>query len=467
MSVHWKSVLPVDRYVVRMNGLLHDDDRKVLTQLYQPLMGAAAYSLYMTFWSELEQHAFWGKPSTHHSLMTVMQLNLKQIFEQRKKLEGLSLLKTFVKEDKEARVFLYELEAPLTPHNFFYNDVLSVYLYNRIGRQRFNVLKKQFSYPAVDASEYREMTSAFDEVFDSLQHSELIPDRETKETIELADGEEWAGRKPSDGVRVSAEPFDFEMLLTHLSGLIVPKEAISEGVKEVIMKLAYVYNIEPLEMSKIVERAYFKRAGTMEVDAIRKEVADWYAFEHDNKLPTLSFRRQPSQYQTMANREPQNEEEKIIRGFETYSPAELLEQSGGGAKPAPADLKVVEGIMLEQKLQPGVVNVLIDYVMQTNDMKFTRGYVQKIAGHWARKQVKTTKEAMELARTEHRKYQKWNEPNPKRSKVAAPRMNPRQDKLPKWMTEEEQLPTGTDDWDMKKKQLEKRLMKYKQTNEGG
>lgn len=464
MSAHWTSVLPVDHYIVRMNGLLHDYDRKVLTQLYQPLMGAAAYSLYMTLWIELDRHSFWGKPSTHHSLMTVMQLNLQQIFEQRKKLEGLSLLKTYVKDGRDAREFLYELEAPLSPQQFFYNDVLSVYLYNRIGKQKFQSLKEQFAYPEIDASAYRQVTSSFDKVFDSVHHSELVPDEETRQTITLDEGQEWAGRQDSEGVQVSGESFDFDLLLSHLSGLIVPKEAIDGEVKEAIIKLAYVYGIDPLEMSKIVERAYYEGGGTtLEIASIRKRVHEWYTFEYDKKSPALRFRTQPLKYQVMANREPQTEKEKMMRGFETYSPAEFLEEYAGDAKVALSDMKVVESIMIDQKLPPAVVNVLIDYVMRTYNKKFPRALVETIAAQWARQQVKTITEAMELVLEEDRKTQSRKKGRSQESKKTAPKRNPRQDTLPKWMTEKEQQPAPGNDWDVKRKQLEERMKKYKKT----
>lgn len=462
MNAHWTSVLPVDHYIVRMNGILHDYDRKILTQLYQPLMGAAAYSLYMTLWGEWERHALRRKPSTHHSLMTVMQLNLQQIFELRKKLEGLSLLKTFVKDGQEAREFLYELEAPLSPQQFFNQDVLSVYLYNRIGKQRFQMLKDQFAYPAIDVSAYQEVTSSFDEVFTSIHHSELVPDAETRETMALNVGEEWAERQESEGVYVSGASFDFDLLLSHLSGLIVPKEAIVGEVQEAIVKLAYVYGIEPLEMSKIVERAYYEGNGAMETASIRKKVEEWYTFEYDNKSPALRFRTQPSKYQTMANREPANEEEKMIQGFETYSPAEFLEEYADGAKPAPGDLKVVESIMIDQKLPPGVVNVLIDYMMRTHQKKFPRAYVQKIAGQWARSQIKTTRQAMDLVLAEQENFQTRKNSKTEGSKKAPSKPNGRKDKLPKWMTEEQQS-APSDDWESKRKQLEERMKKYKKT----
>lgn len=86
MDNHWKQLLPVDRYLVKMNGLLQDFDRKVLTLLYQPLLGAKCYALYMTLWSELEQDRIWSRETTHHGLMSLMQSNLRRSMK-----NGLSL----------------------------------------------------------------------------------------------------------------------------------------------------------------------------------------------------------------------------------------------------------------------------------------------------------------------------------------------------------------------------------------
>ena len=52
----------------------------------------------------------------------------------------------------------------------------------------------------------------------------------------------------------------------------------------------------------------------------------------------------------------------------------------------------------------GVVNVLLEYVMLSTDMKLPKSYVEKIADHWNRKNLKTAKEAMDLARQERDKY---------------------------------------------------------------
>lgn len=119
MAQHWQEILPVDRYIVAASGLLHDYDRKVLTFLYQPLIGPVCFSLYMTLWAELEENRLWSESSSHHNLMTMMDMNLKEIYQARLKLEGIGLMKCYVRHDDDNREFIYELLPPLTPEQFF------------------------------------------------------------------------------------------------------------------------------------------------------------------------------------------------------------------------------------------------------------------------------------------------------------------------------------------------------------
>lgn len=462
MNNHWKELLPVDQYQVKANGLMHDYYRKTLTSLYQPLVGAIAYSLYMTLWSQIDSEKNWSQPATHRSLMNVVQLDLNQILEGRKKLEGIGLLKTFVNEDSETRSYYYLLEAPLSPKRFFNDGALNVYLYNQLGHYQFQQLKKDFTTAELEGeTNYRDVTAAFNDVFQSLHPSELSvkASSEMEQALNLSEGENYIGESSGASIRMS-EDFDMDWLHQSLSDLIVPKEALTDDIIETIKKLAYIYKIEPLQMKHIVESTYVKHDGLSD-EALRKGTHEWYAFHHDNQLPHLSMRVQPAKYRETTKKVPETEEEKAVELFETISPFEQLQQMAGGAKPASSDIKIVESIMFEQNLLPGVVNVLIEYVMRTSDMKLVRAYVEKIAAHWARKNVKTVKEAMALAKSEHQKYQEWSNQS-KRRRKSAPQKNTRKDTLPKWMTEEdltrEQHP---DDVEQKKKQLEALLKKYK------
>ena len=47
------TMLPADRYVVINKSILSDADRNVIINLYEPLIGPLAVSLYFTLWNDL------------------------------------------------------------------------------------------------------------------------------------------------------------------------------------------------------------------------------------------------------------------------------------------------------------------------------------------------------------------------------------------------------------------------------
>ena len=69
-------------------------------------------------------------------------------------------------------------------------------------------------------------------------------------------------------------------------------------------------------------------------------------------------------------------------------------------------MKILENLLMDLKLNPAVVNVLIDYTLKTNNNKLVKAYIETIAGQWKRCGVETASEAMDLAEKEHKKILK-------------------------------------------------------------
>jgi len=457
MNYHWKELVPVDRYVVRSNGLLHEYNRKILTLLYQPLIGARAFSFYMTLWSELEQNRLWGKESTHHFLMTIMQMPLSEIYQERLKLEGIGLLNTFIMEKEDPKKFIYELQPPLSPKSFFDDGVLNVYLYNRVGKKRYQYLKDFFLDEKL-SEDAKDITRSFNEVFQSLHMSELIsntPHDEENPALEVVEIVE-----PSS-VQIQEKEFDFELFFAGLSENLVPKKSITSQVKDAIKKLAYIYGIDPIEMKNIVIDAMDVNE-TINIEELRKSARDWYQIEYGNELPTLAEKVQPLPYRSTKLDDMDEKEKQLIKQLESLSPLQFLIDISGGIEPTVQDLKIIEDVMFKQKLLPGVVNVLIYYVMLKTDMKLSKGYVEKIASHWARKGIKTVRTAMDLAKKEHRQYQEWAKG---KETKPAPKRIVRQEKLPEWLKDYEQQQeeekVDIQDFELEKRKLEERIRKYK------
>ena len=402
MAQHWQEILPIDRYIVAADGLLHDYDRKVLTFLYQPLIGSTCFSLYMTLWAELEENRLWSESSTHHLLMNLLEMNLKDIYEARLKLEGIGLLKTRVKTDEEGRSFLYELRPPLNPEQFFLDGMLNIYLYRKIGKNHFSRLKRFFSdLQKPSEEEYIEVTKAFQDVFASAGPGSMQYIQGISKELNEDENQQFIGRQTANPLQIGLDTFDFDLLTAGLNESLVPKKALTPKVKNVISNLAFLYQIDPIEMKNFILGAINEHE-EINIEDLRKGARDWYQFVNYDQLPSLINRTQPIVHQTQIT-EPKTPEEKLIRSYETTPPLIVFKELSGGVEPSNTNLKTLEEIMIKYKLTPGVVNVLIEVAMRKTDMKFTKGFVESIASHWARKQVKTVKEAMELAKNEEHK----------------------------------------------------------------
>jgi len=466
MAQHWQEILAIDRYVVNTSGLLHDYDRKVLTFLYQPLIGSTCFSLYMTLWAELEENRLWSDMNSHHSLMNFMEMGLNEIYRARVKLEGIGLLKVYEKKDENSRTFIYELIPPLTPEQFFLDGMLNIYLYRKIGKSQYSRLKRFFSEEKVECKEeYQDVTKSFQDVFKSGHLDSLSYNNEADGMMQANNEQLFIGRERQEGIQIGNDLFNFELLEAGLNENLVPKKALTKKVKNAISNLAFLYNIDVMQMKNIVMSAVAED-NEINIEELRKAARDWYQFQYNDKLPSLVDRTQPMNHQTHKV-EPRTKEEELMRYVETTSPRQFLKDISGGAEPSKSDLQIVEDVMFQQKLLPGVINVLLQYVMLKSDMKLTKSYVEKIASHWARKKIKTAKEAFELARSEHRQYTEWAEGKKKPATASGKKKPIRTEMLPDWFDKTDD--TGhlhknnisDEELEMKERELEEMLKKMR------
>lgn len=88
--------------------------------------------------------------------------------------------------------------------------------------------------------------------------------------------------------------------------------------------------------------------------------------------------------------------------------------------------------MINFKMKPGVVNVLIDYVLRVNNQKFTKSYVETVASQWSRLNIETVEEAMRVAEKEHKKIKKLTE----RKNASKTPIKSKEEAVPSWFDKE-------------------------------
>ena len=401
-------LLPADTYIVVNKSIIDENDRKILTMLYQPVIGPLPIMLYFSLWSDLDRSEIISKEYTHHHLVTNMHLTLEEILEARRKLEAIGLLKSFYKEEN-INNYIYQLYSPQKAYDFFNHPILNVVLYNNTGKKEYEKIKEYFKIPRINTSSYEDVTASFSEVFISVpltSYDILNDDIRQKNVLKL---------------NIDSN-FDFDFLISSLPNSVDKGKVLTKEIKELILELSFLYDLDVIRMQDIIPTCLTEK-GTINKEELRKTCRNYYQFDNHGILPSVVYNSQPEYLKKPEG--DTSKRAKMIYTFESIRPYELLKSKNKGNEPTTRDLKLAEDLIINYGLKPGVTNVLIDYILKTNNNKLTRSLAETIAGQWQRLNIETVDDAMRVAEKEHKKYRKTQNTT-KRSKLV------KEEKIPEW-----------------------------------
>ena len=381
------TILPADTYTVINKTVLNDNDKKIISMLYQPIIGYTAVSLYFTLIDDLDKLEIMSNDLTHHHLMSTMQLRLEDIVIAREKLEAIGLIKSYVKSDN-INHYVYLLYSPITAHEFFNHPILNIVLYNNLGKKEYDKIVNYFKVPRINLKDYEDITSSFDEIFSSVKGNIL-------ENNDIQN-------RDSNNINIT-KGIDFNMLISSIPKSMISDKCFTKDVKDLINNLSFIYNLDTLAMQGLV-RDSINEKGHIDKVALRKSCRNYYQFSSSGNLPTLIYNKQPDYL-----KKPEGDSSKwakMVYTFENLTPYEFLKAKYKGAEPTARDKRLIENLLIDQKLNPGVVNVLIAYVLKINDEKLNKSYVETVAGQWKRLNIETVEEAMRITEKEHKKNKK-------------------------------------------------------------
>lgn len=383
------NLLPADSYVVINKTILHNEDRKILTSLYLPVIGSDAVMLYLTLWSDLDTAEIVSRDFSHQKLVSSLRMTTYEIETARGKLEAIGLLKVLVKPGS-VNNYIYELYSPVSANEFLSHPILNIVLYSNVGKNEYDNIVKSFKLPRFNVSNYTDITKSFDEVFDSVSL--------TSYDLSLEDIRKYNKLK----LNINSN-FDFNFLISSMPKNIDSSRVFTKEIKELIINLSFIYDIDAIKMSNIVKSCITER-GTIHKENLRKSARNYYQFNNGGLLPTIIDNSQPEYLRKPIG--DTSKRAKMIYTFETISPRELLISKNNGSDPTRRDLKLIEDLLIDYNLKPGVVNVLIDYILNVNSKKLTRGLVETLAGEWQRLGIETVEDAMKAAEKEYKKRSK-------------------------------------------------------------
>lgn len=391
MEMEKYNILPTDSYIVVNKSIINDEDRKILNMLYQPIIGPLPVMLYYLFWSDLERSELISVENTHHHIITNMKVSASEFLSLRRTLEAIGLLKVYVKKDS-INNYIYELFSPLSAHDFFNHPILNIIIYNNVGKKEYERLVNYFKIKRVSTNGFEDITASFSDVFESVPLASYdIANDNIRKINHLK-------------LNINTN-FDLNFLISSMPKNINLNKIFTKDNKELILNLAFIYEIDAVLMGEII-KGCINEKGLISKEELRKTCRNHYSFDHGGILPTIIDHSQPEHLRKVGKDD--SKRAKMIYTFETVSPFEFLKSKNSGGEPMKRDLKLAEDLIIDYGLKPGVVNVLLDYVLKTNNNKLTRNMVETIAGQWKRLKIETVEDAMNLAEKEYKKYKNKN-----------------------------------------------------------
>ncbi|MCR5079403.1 MAG: DnaD domain protein [Bacilli bacterium] len=364
-----KKVRRNDYYSIRRNAYFSYFDVCFLLDLYAPLIGATAASTYLALQQDnYSRNEEVGEVGT---LLDSLRISAGEFEEALSYLEGIGLVKTYLSVGEESSYFAFELYPPYSPSEFFSDPLLYGTLLKYLGEDNVRLLVKKYAPSSFKKDGMKNVSSSFKQRFNPNLNEDyyMSPSPKTKSRKK---GKVETG-------------FELGAFLRTCNSLGIENSRFNQGDLDYVEKIASLYGLDSSGSGEIASECfatsgvgtYFDR----EKFAISAEKSAPFAYFHQEK----GEKSEVSSSTALAMK---------IRQMDSMAPAKWLSIKQKGHRPASADLKLLRTLSIEMGLPNGVINALIDYILERNNNELSAAYAEKVAGSLMREGCKTARDAM-------------------------------------------------------------------------
>ncbi|MCL2559112.1 MAG: DnaD domain protein [Turicibacter sp.] len=405
---------PNAKFRLTPTATLASDELQSLTLLYQPIVGPSAFSLYMALLTLPEK-----KEYDHHFLLQVMGYHMDQLVDTRQRLEAVGLLDVY----KADNGLSYKLKKPLIATDFFSDGIMSAFLYVKIGTKDF-LMTKQLLLESDDVLTGEKVSKRFDEVFDIAALARAPHEVTTQER-----------QCDQPGIRLD-QSFDEKSLVEMLIKKGISREIITPKLLNTLNELAFLYKFDVHELARLVFDST-EPIGTVNTSKMKALARTQFQLMSKGHHVEVVVKDPNKAVVEKLDKDRVDDSRDGMTAFLAQNPIDFLRFKSGGKPPVPADVKLVEWLYVDQQMDAGVVNVLIDYVLKHTDGRLPKQLVEKIAGEWQRQNIATSQAAMEKV---IKTIQNSSEYKSGQKQPVAKRKAPVAEAIPGWFGKENEQP---------------------------
>ncbi|MBF0779685.1 MULTISPECIES: DnaD domain protein [unclassified Granulicatella] len=428
--LEWKDINMQDYVMIQHLNTITDVDRDVVFTLYQPMIGAKAAALYQFLVSQSKNRI----RLTHQSMLFMLQYNVQEFFQSRARLEAMGLLITYRTDDDTLDRYIYDVQAPVSPYDFFNDPVYCGLLCEQIGQEHFNRLRAKFIVHPVSLKDYTNISQSFGKVFG--QHI----------TLQTNDAHIIGQQKAQ--LAIDNEDFDWEFFSRLILGTYVTQEQITVQVKQAILTIHQLYHTSPMDMREYILQAHSLADNTINVDKLYAIARQYKTNYHDN--PRV---KQTIDVQEQDVKKYPEEIQVLIKQCVQFAPAEFVRQiktqknkqqiNGLQFQVEELELKVLELLIKEFQFKDSVVNMMSYYILVVlNHAALTQAYVKRVANDWVKHNIATPEQAIDYLKKRVETREERQKPKTRQKNVKQIKLTERE----KQALQDIDIPVDEEDW---------------------
>lgn len=381
---------PLVGYWCLPNGHLNDDDRHVLTDLYLPILGTEAFSLYLLLWEKIPNKEVITQRKSHSELMSLLGIDLKRFYEARIKAEALGLIRAFEKKDDLGAYYIYQLFEPLSPDEFFKDDLMSIFLYEQVGESKYRLLADKYAHSDLILKDSNEITKDFLEVF-QLSNSDLINTPTEVKNAQENFVENSEVKKPALNEKEIPQ-LDWELISDRIQQLfkIHPDDLLEN--QELILSLHAFYGLDEITLIDLIGKTCDIVNNKIDPDRLKKSVQDRF-----EKNANISVKRQTETVEKETTTTDFNRSDQLIlQQAKSMTPADFLatqKQKSGGFI-GTVESRALRDMAMKTYLPASVLNIMVYYILQ-NSPTLTLPLMETMANDWQQNNVQTPEQALQ------------------------------------------------------------------------
>ncbi|AKP66766.1 DnaD domain protein [Companilactobacillus ginsenosidimutans] len=371
------------------NGQFNDQDRQVLTDLYLPLIGPEAFSIYQLLWAKVPNKEMITNRQSHSILFALLDMGVNSFIAGRQRLEALGLIKSFSKSDDMGSFLIYQLFTPSTPKKFFTDDIMSIFLLEKIGESEYSRLADKYYKSADILKNTEDISKKFLEVFrlndDDLRNRPSLVE-EKREDFENSKSD----KVPSISVEETSD-FDWTLVEDRIGQLFKITHADLLENQQLILSLHEFYGISEVTMIDLIGETTDIVNNKIDPNALKRLAQKRF----ENKTNITARVAQPEIDPNIKVSNANKPESILLNRAKNTAPADFLadEKAQKDGYVGTTEARALRTLSSRSILPNSVLNIMVHYILQSSPT-LALPLMETISNDWKQNGVKTPEDAL-------------------------------------------------------------------------